>query len=172
MSKSGFLCLLLLLGGCGSDATDDLDQWMNEAGKGLSGKIDPIPLAQPYQPFVYQAFDLRDPFDPQKLLAAKRQNSANAPDFNRPRETLENYDLDKLKLVGILKRGGVTYGLIRSPENTIYRVQSGNFMGPNFGLIKRISESEIELAETVEDLNGEWVQRTTTMYLVEQGQKQ
>jgi type IV pilus assembly protein PilP len=171
--KSTLTALLcpLLLSACGSGNTDDLRAWMQQASQGLRGQIDPLPQAQAYQPFAYSAFDLPDPFNPIKLQMAKRQNSANAPDFKRPRELLENYDLDKLKMVGLLKRNGMTYALIRTPENSIYRVQPGNFIGPNFGQVKRISDTELVLAETVEDLNGEWVQRETSMYLDEQGQK-
>lgn len=163
------LCPLLLTA-CGGN-TEDLHGWMQQASQGLRGQIDPLPQAQAYQPFTYAAFDLPDPFNPVKLQMAKRQNSANAPDFKRPRELLENYDLDKLKMVGLLKRNNITYALIRTPESSIYRVQSGNFIGPNFGQVKRISDTELVLSETVEDLNGEWVQRETSMYLDEQGQK-
>ncbi|BBF87118.1 type IV pilus biogenesis protein PilP [Aquitalea magnusonii] len=164
------LCPLLLTA-CGSSNTEDLHAWMQQASQGLRGQIDPLPQAQAYQPFTYNAFDIPDPFNPVKLQMAKKQNAANAPDFKRPRELLENYDLDKLKMVGLLKRNNITYALIRTPESSIYRVQPGNFIGPNFGQIKRISDTELVLSETVEDLNGEWVQRETSMYLDEQGQK-
>jgi type IV pilus assembly protein PilP len=161
----------LLLSACGSSNTEDLHAWMQQASQGLRGQIDPLPQAQAYQPFTYNAFDIPDPFNPVKLQMAKKQNAANAPDFKRVRELLENYDLDKLKMVGLLKRNNINYALIRTPENSIYRVQPGNFIGPNYGQIKRISETELVLSETVEDLNGEWVQRETSMYLDEQGQK-
>ncbi|QBJ78308.1 MULTISPECIES: pilus assembly protein PilP [unclassified Aquitalea] len=173
MLKKTYAILLcpLLLTACSGSNTDDLHAWMLQASQGLRGQIDPLPQAQSYQPFAYNAFDLPDPFNPVKLQMAKRQNSANAPDFKRPRELLENYDLDKLKMTGLLKRNNITYALIRTPEGSIYRVQPGNFIGPNFGQIKRISDTELVLSETVEDLNGEWVQRETSMYLDEQGQK-
>ncbi|WP_159874767.1 MULTISPECIES: pilus assembly protein PilP [Aquitalea] len=161
----------LLLSACGNGNTEDLHAWMQQASQGLRGQIDPLPQAQAYQPFTYNAFDIPDPFNPVKLQMAKKQNAANAPDFKRVRELLENYDLDKLKMVGLLKRNNITYALIRTPENSVYRVQPGNFIGPNYGQIKRISETELVLSETVEDLNGEWVQRETSMYLDEQGQK-
>ncbi|OWY37729.1 pilus assembly protein PilP [Xenophilus sp. AP218F] len=165
------VCLLsVLLAACGGGNTDDLQQWMASSSQGLRGQIDPLPQVQAYQPFNYQAGDLIDPFNPQKLLAAKRQSAANAPDFKRPREALENFDLDKLAMVGTLRRAGVTYGLVRTPEGSLYRIQVGNFVGPNFGKVTAISDAEITLAETVEDLNGEWVQRNSSLYLVEQGQ--
>ncbi|AXK40845.1 pilus assembly protein PilP [Crenobacter cavernae] len=171
MKKWLAISLLAALAGCSSSDNEDLEAWMAQAGQGLTGQVDPLPQVQPYQPVVYDNADALTPFDDQKLLVAKRQNSANAPDFNRAREALENFDLDKLKLVGTLKRSGINYGLIQTPDNTVYRVAPGNFMGPNFGQVKKVAETEVQLSETVEDLNGEWVQRSTSLYLEEQGQK-
>lgn len=169
--KRTLACVLpFLLAACGSGDTDDLRLWMQTSTQGLRGQIEPLPQAQSYQPFAYQAFNLLDPFNAQKLAAAKNQNQANAPDMKRPREALENYDLDKLAVVGVIRRSGTNYGLVRTPEGAVYRVQAGNFVGPNFGRIKKIGDTEIELTETVEDLNGEWVQRNTSLYLDEQGQ--
>lgn len=159
------------LSGCSGDNIEDLDQWMKEAGQGLSGQVEPLPQVQPYTPLVYNAENLHDPFNKQKLLQAKRQASPNAPDFSRPREPLENFELDKLSMVGTLRRGGVLFALVRGPDNTVYRAQTGNYMGTNFGKITKISEAEIELTETIEDLNGAWVPHITSVQLAEQGQK-
>ncbi|MDF0605922.1 pilus assembly protein PilP [Neisseriaceae bacterium TC5R-5] len=170
MIKQTPICfLLLLLTACGGN-TDDLQQWIQTSSQGLRGKIEPLPVSEAYHPFSYQAYELLDPFSSQKLALVKNQNMANAPDFNRLREPLENYELDKLKMVGTLYRSGVNYGLIRTPEGMIYRVQQGNFIGPSFGQIKQIGESAIELSETVEDTNGAWVQRSNSLPLDQQGQ--
>ncbi|ERE02436.1 pilus assembly protein PilP [Pseudogulbenkiania ferrooxidans EGD-HP2] len=165
------ICLLpLLLSACGDGGNDDLKQWMANSSLGLRGQIEPLPQVQAYKPFNYQAYDLTDPFNPQKLQAGKRQNSANAPDLSRPREALENYDLDKLEMVGTIRRSAAIYALIRTPEGSVYRVQPGNYLGLNFGKVTSISDAEVQLAETVEDLNGEWVQRSSSLHLAEQGQ--
>ncbi|VEB40757.1 Pilus assembly protein, PilP [Chromobacterium violaceum] len=111
------ICLLpLLLSACGDKGSEDLKQWMANSSLGLRGQIEPLPQVQTYKPFNYQAYDLTDPFNPQKLQAGKQQNAANAPDLKRPREALENYDLDKLAMVGTIRRGGAVYALIRTPE--------------------------------------------------------
>jgi len=161
----------MTLSACSGGGTDDLDSWMQQAGQGLVGHVDPLPQVQPYTPLVYNPDNRLDPFNTQKLLQARRQASPNAPDFSRPREALENYELDKLHMVGTLKRGAVTFALVRAPDNTVYRVQAGNFVGANFGRITKITESEIQISETVEDLNGAWVPHLNSMQLEEQGQK-
>ncbi|POZ60775.1 pilus assembly protein PilP [Chromobacterium alticapitis] len=160
----------LLLSGCGGNNDDDLRAWIASNSQGLRGQIEPLPQVQAYKPFTYQAYDLQDPFNPQKLEAGRNRNAANAPDLKRPREALENYDLDKLAMVGTLQRAGKTFALIRTPEGAIYRIQPGNYIGLNYGKVLAIDEGEVKLAETVEDLNGEWVQRDSSLRLAEQGQ--
>jgi type IV pilus assembly protein PilP len=69
MSSRALLCmgLGLLLAGCGGESHQDLRAWMQEQGKGVKGKLDPLPQVKPYEPFAYNAFDLPDPFKPRKI---------------------------------------------------------------------------------------------------------
>ena len=47
-----------LLAGCGGQSHQDLRNWMAEQGKGVRGKLDPLPQIKPYEPFAYADFDL------------------------------------------------------------------------------------------------------------------
>ncbi len=89
MKPSAFICsaLLLLVAGCGGESHQDLRAWMQEQGKGVKGKLDPLPQVKPYEPFVYNAFDLPDPFKPRKIEPVKG-GSKLAPDLNRRKEPL------------------------------------------------------------------------------------
>jgi type IV pilus assembly protein PilP len=40
-------------------------------------------------------------------------------------------------------------------------------MGQNFGLITAIEESSINLKEVVQDSGGDWVERSTTLQMLE-----
>ena len=40
-------------------------------------------------------------------------------------------------------------------------------MGQNFGVITKISESEVALRELIQDPGGEWVERVSTLQLQE-----
>lgn len=160
--------LLLCLAGCSFTEQDDLEQWMQQAGSGLHGQVEPLPQIEPYKPYQYRGQDLNQPFDTTRLQLARKSTSSNLPDTGRPREILENYELDKLKLVGTMLLKQERIGLVQTPEGGIYRVRVGSFVGPNYGMVRAISETEIKLEETVEDVNGEWVKQDNSLYLLQE----
>jgi type IV pilus assembly protein PilP len=49
----------------------------------------------------------------------------------------------------------------------LYRVKKGNYMGQNFGVITAIDEAQISLKELVQDSTGDWVERMSSLQLVE-----
>ena len=51
-------------------------------------------------------------------------------------------------------------------------VRRGNYMGQNFGLVTKISETEVDLKEIVQDAAGEWIERPTKLELQEAAQRQ
>jgi len=89
------------------------------------------------------------------------------PDLNRPREPLEEYPLDSLRMVGILELKGTRWALIKTPDETIHRVRVGNYMGQNHGRITRITETQVDLIEIVPDGLGGWMERKAQVALVE-----
>ena len=89
------------------------------------------------------------------------------PDLTRPKEPLEAFSLETLKMVGVLSRKGVIHAVIKTPDNAIYHVKKGNYVGQNFGLITQIGDSEVSLREIVQDSAGDWSERTSTLILQE-----
>lgn len=168
--KTGHLFMMGLfaaaLGGCGSGEMEDLQQFMAEAGKDAQGKIDPLPQIKPYEPFSYNAFDIPDPFKPRKLSPSGGGGGLQ-PDLARPREPLEAYSLETLKMVGMLSKQNGIHGVISTPDRVTYHVRAGNYMGQNFGLITKITDTEITLKEIVQDSAGDWAERTSTLTLQE-----
>jgi len=161
-----------LLAGCGNQPYGDLKQWMDDSAKTLHPHIEPLPEVKPYEPFVYNAFDLVDPFNSSKLEVAKHPNGgALAPDKDRPKETLEGYDLEKLRMVGTLSRGKEINALIKTPDGNLYRVKVGSYMGQNFGKVMSITEQKVTLKEIVEDSSGDWVEKSTDLLLDEAEKK-
>mgnify|MGYP000880858758 FL=1 len=70
-------------------------------------------------------------------------------------------------MVGVLIKGGQSHAIIAA-DKTLHQVHVGNYMGQNYGRVTAISESEVTLKELVEDANGEWVERVSTLQLQEQ----
>lgn len=171
MKKLVVLISVLLLAACGGDEHQDLKEELKNMTKDLRAGIPPLPVVKPYEPVPYQAFDMPDPFGPAKIelatgAAAKSKGGTNAPDANRPREPLEAYPLESLRMVGTLTQKGVNYALVRA-DSSIYRVRAGNYMGQNFGVITDIAENQINLKELIQDASGDWTERKSVLQLVE-----
>jgi type IV pilus assembly protein PilP len=173
MIRRPLICgaMALLVAGCGGESHQDLRAWMQEQGKGVKGKLDPLPQVKPYEPFTYNAFDLPDPFKPRKIEPVKG-GSKLAPDLNRRKEPLEAYPLESLQMVGTLQRGKTTYALVRTTEKDVYQIKVGNYMGQNFGVVVEINDGEVRLKELVQDGAGDWTERSSTIQLAEADQRQ
>jgi len=161
---------VLLLAACAKPHTADLKAFVAKVESHQHGHLDPIPAFKPYETFIYQASNLRSPFQPPHPSTLARKGGGKGhtgihPDTNRPREPLEEYPLDTLRMAGTLSQSGHTWGLVRAPDGTIHRVAPGNHAGQNNGRITRITDSEIDLLEIVPDGLGGWIQRPATLAL-------
>lgn len=151
---------------CSGERYSDLKQFVKDSDNLPRGRIPPLPEVKPYEPFTYDAFNLTDPFKPRKIEPPKATAGGGLqPDFNRRREPLESYPLENLKMVGTLQQKKNVYGLIKTPDNNLFRVKAGNYMGQNFGRITAISESTIQLKEIVQDSGGSWEEKEQTLLL-------
>lgn len=163
------LAVLAILAGCGGEQYQDLRQFVQESGSGMRGRVDPLPEVKPYEPFTYDAFDLSDPFHPRKIEAAGRAQDVPEVARRERREALEGYPLENLKMVGTLQdKAKKMFALIRTPDNNIYQVKAGNFLGQNFGVISMITETSITLKEYIQDTAGIWSERTSSLQLLDE----
>jgi type IV pilus assembly protein PilP len=175
MGRTLFAVALIggLLAGCGGDGMEDLRAFVAQEKAKPGGRIEPLPEIKPYESFLYGAQELRAPFTPAPLAQAtpgaqpSGGGSGVRPDTDRPREALEAYPLDTLRMVGILERGGERAALIRIQDGTIHRIKTGNYIGQNHGKIIGISEDKVELTEIVADSSGGWLERPATVALSE-----
>ena len=160
------------LGGCSGEPTADLVDYAEKVKNQQVSRIEPLPEFSPYESFAYAASDLRDPFtvptfSNQQALALPTASNGITPDFDRPREPLEEFPLDGLRMVGTLEQRDTNWALINDTDGTIHRVQAGNYAGQNFGKITRVSEFEVELTEIVPDGIGGWMERQATIAISE-----
>lgn len=162
----------LLLSACGQDMSD-LERYAMEVKSRTSRNIEPIPQPKPYEPFVYEPRDRRDPFLPllqsrdEALVAAGAAGGGLKPDLNRPKEPLEEFPLDALRMVGTITMQKRAFALIKAPDSVVHRVSVGDHLGQNYGKITGISETEVVLMEVIPDGFGGWMQRPATVALVQ-----
>jgi type IV pilus assembly protein PilP len=157
-----------LLAGCGGEEFQDLRDFVKNAGADMRGKIPPPPEVKPYEPFVYgNEANLPDPFKPRKPDRSAGRPGLNQPDMDRPKEALEEFPLENLRMVGYIYQNKVGYAVIRAPDGKLHRVRAGNYVGMNFGLIKEVSDTELLIQETVQDSAGDWSERVSTLQLIE-----
>ena len=157
------------LASCGGEQYSDLRQWVKDQENLPRGRIPPLPDVKPYEPFTYDAYNLVDPFKPRKIEPPKTATGGGVqPDMARRKEPLEAYPLENLRMVGTLQRAKTTFALVKSPDNNLFQVKTGSYLGQNFGLITEITESTIKLKEIVQDSGGDWTERISTLTLAEE----
>ena len=162
----------VMLTACAPDPTTDLIEYTERVKSQQKANIEPLPEFVPHESFEYAAGDLRDPFTPPVFshaptAVAQASGSGIKPDFDRPTEPLEEYPLDSLRMVGTLEQHADAWALVLDTDDTIHRVQAGNYIGQNHGKIIRISEFEVELTEIIPDGLGGWMERTASIAISE-----
>ncbi|MEI6335278.1 MAG: pilus assembly protein PilP [Methylococcaceae bacterium] len=169
----GCAIILACLTGCGNDDFADLKQYISTVKGAPKGRIPPLPEIKAVETFIFNPTGLRDPFKP---LAQPEQpdvtpvpatGSGIRPNFTRRKEELELLPLEDLKMVGTIKMKSNLWGLVKAGDGSIHRVQTGNYMGKNYGKIIRISVDKIELMEIVTEKPGVWHEQQTALALTE-----
>ena len=158
-----------LLAGCGDSDVREVRDWMEQVKHDTHPSVKPLPEPKDFLPYAYDAKDLADPFDPNKLLgelarAAATTNNPNQPDLQRPRELLETFPLDTMQMVGMMEKGGTRYALLQV-DRSLYQVRTGQRIGQNFGVVTHVGEDAVDIREVVQDAAGEWTGRMTKLEL-------
>lgn len=157
------LLLLGVLTAC--TPSEEPQQWVAKQ-KALKGApLEPLPVIKTFETFLYKDQDLRDPFGLSNEEQEQAANTGPHPDQNRPREPLESFPLDGLKMSGTLGLTHKMEGLLRDPDGVVHRVHVGEYVGQNFGRITAISEDRIELVELVPNGSGGWMERQAAISL-------
>jgi type IV pilus assembly protein PilP len=154
----------LALASCSGEQHSDLRQFVKDSDSMPRGRIPPLPEVKPYEPFEYAAFDLLDPFVARKIEPPKSAKGDPRPPGHR-KGPLEAFPLENLKMVGTLSQKTEVFALIKTPDNNLYRVRAGDFMGQNFGRITDISESAVKLKELIQDSGNDWKEEERLLLL-------
>ena len=162
---------VLMLGGCATEEHGDLKQELAQLTRDFRGRVDPLPQVKPYEPVPYTAESQVDPFRPERIEVARANRTSATANLvaeheKRLKEPLEAFPLESISMLGTITRDKEVFALVKAGPN-LYRVRKGNYMGQNFGVITEIDEFEISLTELVQDSGGEWVERSSSLQLVE-----
>lgn len=159
------------LGGCGGGAElQDLEAKVSEIKARPRGRIEPPPEFKPIATFSYSAHQLRSPFNPPVEETALDVNKGKQvePDFTRPKEYLERFSLDSLRMAGTMQKPGEPLkAIIKDPEGNTTLIGVGAYMGKNYGRVVEISESRVTLIEIVPDGHDGWVERPRSIRIDE-----
>jgi len=166
MRKLLLLISCLALAGCADDQ-EDIQSWMAEQSAGMRGVVKPLPEIKAFEVVDYAAAALIEPFKASRIEPERKNGGGGLrPDPDRRREPLEAYPLESLRMVGVLTQDKVSQALIQA-DKSLYRVKAGNYLGQDYGVITAVTGSSVELRELVEDVNGDWVERTSSLQLQE-----
>ena len=162
--------VLLMLAACGAD-NEQLQDWMDRQRREVKPNVTPLSPPKKFVAEPYASANVVDPFSPQKLtvalkMEARQPNSLLGAELNRRKEPLESYPLDSMTMVGSVAKGDHPFALLRV-DNLLYQVKPGDYIGQNYGRIKKITETQIVLREVVQDAAGEWIERDSTLQLQE-----
>lgn len=172
------IAAVTLVTGCSFSDDVEVKQWMTSVRQNMKPTTTPVPEPKDFSPHTYDGRTAVDPFDAQKVqMSVARQAQARAsasaikPDLDRRREVLEGFSLDQIRMVGVMRNVGANVALLET-SGQLHKVQVGNYIGQNFGLITRVAETEVQLKEIVQDAAGEWVERTAKLELQEAARPQ
>lgn len=145
----------------------DLQQYIDEVKARPGRRIEPLPTIRPAPSYVYEPGQRRSPFlpDTPQNIVSSNPNAVPGPDPNRPREFLEQFPLDSLRMVGSLEMNQIKAGLVQATDGLVHRIVIGNHIGQNYGRVTSISDSEIELIEIIPDGLGGYIQRPASIGL-------
>jgi type IV pilus assembly protein PilP len=168
--RIALVAALATLAGCGA-GVEEIQAWMEQQKREVKPSVSPLSPPKKFEPEPYASLQAMEPFSPQKMAAALKQesrqsNSLLASEEKRRKEPLEAFPLDSVAMVGSVNRQGRPFALIRV-DKLLYQVKVGDYLGQNYGRITKIDETQIALREIVQDAAGEWVERTTNLQLQE-----
>jgi type IV pilus assembly protein PilP len=81
------------------------------------------------------------------------------PDPSRPKEFLEQFNIDALVMVGTVQMDGTLWALVQDANGSVHRIKIGNYLGRNHGHVVELTENHISVIEIVSNGPEEWVER-------------
>lgn len=162
-----FFCVIAVPGCAPDQQTQQEAAVERPARKKRPPKQQPAaPVEQPQpagQPFSYSSAGKADPFRPLIVdTAAKKASDARSRDrdFLTP---LQKYELKDLKLVAVVVSEDGPTAMLEDPTGYGYVVRTGMLVGPNDGVVERVTRTGIIVREKIYNSLGEEEPRISTI---------
>lgn len=107
--------------------------------------------------FTYNPSGRRDPFR-SLIVTGGRKNVELLP-------PLQRHPVSELKFVAVVWGELGTYGMLEMPDGKGYAVRVGTQVGPNHGVVKRITAKDLTVVENYVDFFGETRKRDIVLEL-------
>lgn len=98
--------------------------------------------------YAYDPSGRRDPFIP--LV----QSGGNAERFDRALPPLQRVGLTEINLIGIIWGGFGYTAMVQTPDGKGYAVRRGTRIGPNNGVVSKVTQNSIVVTERYTDIYG------------------
>jgi type IV pilus assembly protein PilP len=105
------------------------------------------PTAVEPEVYTYNPAGRRDPFRSLIVTGGKKNVEFLPP--------LQRREVSELKFVAVVWGSLGTYGMIEMPDGKGYAVRVGTRVGPNHGVVKRITAKDLTVLERYVDFFGE-----------------
>ncbi|MEO5658023.1 MAG: pilus assembly protein PilP [Nitrospiria bacterium] len=155
------LCgVLLLAAGCGESApppAPTAPQPAVAAARAVTPTVPDPAVSVPAETYTYNPAGRRDPFRSLVVAGAKKNIEFLPP--------LQRREVSELKFVAVVWGELGTYGLLEMPDGKGYAVKVGTRVGPNQGLVRRITAKDLTVLERYVDFFGETRTREVVLEL-------
>jgi Tfp pilus assembly protein PilP len=98
--------------------------------------------------YTYNPVGRRDPFAPIIIKESKKGKAGDRP-------PLERYNINEFKLTGIIWGGFGYNAMLEGPDGKGYFVRVGTIVGPNRGVVKKITQNTMVVEEKYKTYTGE-----------------
>ena len=154
-----FLLATSLTGCNGDQSIRDLREHIAELKKNEAMKQSKItlPLMKLPPATTYTATGLRAPVEGAKPIVINRQTTTTNP--------LQAYPMSVLRFVGTVTKDGTVIAYIMTPDNMIYQVKQGDFLGDHQGKVTAIETSRVSVTEQNTEPGKSGLNRVVTLQL-------
>jgi Tfp pilus assembly protein PilP len=113
---------------------------------------------KPQVAYTYNPVGRREPFAP---LIVKQETTSKLGD----RPPLERYNLYEFKMMGVIWGGFGYNAMLEGPDGKGYFVRVGTVIGPNKGVVKKITQTTIVVEEKFKSFSGTPERKETVIQL-------